>query len=860
MNIFYKITARSLSKNKTRTFVTIIGVILSAALITGVATFITSLQNYLLRAVIADRGEWHVALLLPGSAIEDIVNDDDVKAAFIMQNIGDTLIDVSEPDGVIEFPKRITALSDDVFREVPIRITDGRLPQSYGEMLMPARFREYYHIGQTYSFEIGDMKLMPVDPENPELGFGGWGFYGSTEVRQYTVVGYYDGRFVDSIDLLITRMDNLSNARINYNETYTLLLQLRNPSRAHSFVERYAEFAPHTNSPLLRNYGVFGRDSFMRTYYFMGAILVFVIMVGSVSLINNAFSISVSERSRQFGILSSVGATRKQIISSVLFEGLIVSAIGIPLGVLSGVVGIGITLRFVGGMIISRIVPDLTLSLFVSIPAIMIAVAIALLTVLISAYIPAARAGKVSAIEAIRQVDDIKLKAKEVRGGWLLGKLFGIEGALALKNFKRNKKRYRSTIFSLFISIVIFITAASFGLYLNLGQGGMVEIPKYNITYIVPLSLSDTVEDFERVFYEMKAEDHVVDGVWVLLAGSDFYSPQTVFSQSRLEQMPRAESRPDYIGTINIAFMQDEAFITYLGQLGLPPDEFLGMDATRTVAISNRRNHNVGGRVVWEDSFIDTAEPLDVELLYWRNILDEVPGHGERILITLTDFTEQTPDFINLGSFTANLDIIIPASRGPLIPYLFNTGFSPYFMFESTDPFATCENFHEILTGFGEQTVSIERNLINHTAWGQANSQMVFVINIFTYGFTILMSLIAVANVFNTIHTSIRMRRRELAMLKSIGLSDRGFGKMMNYECLFYGIKALLYGLPVAGLMTYLIYLAMNQGVDLPFVIPELETVFAIVGVFTIVFASMFYSTRCIKRENIIDALRDELT
>jgi putative ABC transport system permease protein len=586
-------------------------------------------------------------------------------------------------------------------------------------------------------------------------------------------------------------------------------------------------------------------------------------MVGSISLIHNSFSISVSERSREFGILSSVGATQKQLAYSVLFEGLIVAFIGIPIGVLCGIAGIGVTLGFVGDIITGQSISDVDIYLFISTPMIVIAIAVALITILISAYIPAIRAAKTSAIDIIRQSSDIKISAKKLRGGSFTGKLFGIEGFLAIKSFKRNRKRYRSTIFSLFISIVIFITAASYGLYLSAGQESMIEIPKYNITYIVPTALSDTVDDFEQIFYEMKAEEHVINAVWVITAGSDFYSPQTIFSQERIENNNRfgiAEGRSENIGQINIAFMQDEAFKKYLGQLGLPEDDFMGLNATRTITISNHRNNNAGGRVIWEDSFADTSRPVDVHLLDWRNILDGVPGYGERYSITLTDFTEQTPDFINLGAFNSNLDIILPASRGPILPYLYDRGLSPYFFFESDDPFATTDYFRDLLVSHGQLISNIERQMINHTALNESNRQFVVIINVFTYGFTILISLIAIANVFNTISTSIRLRRRELAMLKSIGLSDTGFNKMMNYECMFYGIKSLLYGLPVAGLMTYLIYLAVDQGIALPFMLPVPEIIIAITGVFAIVFASMFYSTRRIKNENIIDALKDEVT
>lgn len=274
-------------------------------------------------------------------------------------------------------------------------------------------------------------------------------------------------------DLLLTWMPSLGSTALSPGEVYTVILRLKNPAKSKAFIAKHEGLnAPaHTNNELLRGYGILARDSFMTVAYRMAAVLIVIIMVGSVSLIHNAFAISVSERSRQFGILSSVGATKKQLAGSVLYEGAIIGAIGIPIGVVCGVAGIGITLRLVGGMITRGGATELKLA--VSAPLLILAAVIAFCTILISAYIPAARAAKASAIDAIRQSADVTIKSKDVRGGKLTGRLFGLEGTLALKNFKRNKGRYRSTVFSLFISIVIFISAASFGLYLDLGQQGL---------------------------------------------------------------------------------------------------------------------------------------------------------------------------------------------------------------------------------------------------------------------------------------------------------------------------------------------------------------------------------------------------
>lgn len=380
----------------------------------------------------------------------------------------------------------------------------------------------------------------------------------------------------------------------------------------------------------------------------------------------------------------------------------------------------------------------------------------------------------------------------------------------------------------------------------------------YNVKYMpFPLIIEeDEAFDIEQLFAEMQAEGHVTRGLWVINTGADFADPEGVYSPARL-----ATNGNDGIGSIGVLFMDDAAFADYIGELGLPAGQFTGAGAQRTLAISTRKNpYGPEGKVVWEETFADTSAPIEIGLLDWRNIYDDVPGYGDEYPITITDFTTQPPNFSYAEASFEQLDIILPASRMADFPFLENNGAYVQFLFASDDADATCENFAEILAGMGQSQLDIERYTTNYEAVTRANREIILVVNVFTYGFTVLISLIALANVFNTISTSIRLRRRELAMLKSIGLTEKSFGRMMNYECLSYGLKALVYGLPVSVLVTYFMYSSMNIGVQISFVLPLMEMGVATLGVFAIVFSSMLYSTRRLKKENIIDALRDEAT
>ena len=157
-----------------------------------------------------------------------------------------------------------------------------------------------------------------------------------------------------------------------------------------------------------------------------------------------------------------------------------------------------------------------------------------------------------------------------------------------------------------------------------------------------------------------------------------------------------------------------------------------------------------------------------------------------------------------------------------------------------------------------QEGLTVPYLLLNASEMLEENRSYIFVANMFAYTFIIMISLIAVANVFNTISTNISLRRREFAMLKSVGMTQKGFSRMMNYECLLYGSKALLLGLPVSCGITYLIYRAVTTAYETSFHLPWAAIGIAVLSVFLVVFATMMYSMSKVKKDNPIDALKNE--
>ena len=139
----------------------------------------------------------------------------------------------------------------------------------------------------------------------------------------------------------------------------------------------------------------------------------------------------------------------------------------------------------------------------------------------------------------------------------------------------------------------------------------------------------------------------------------------------------------------------------------------------------------------------------------------------------------------------------------------------------------------------------------------RSRHQMQMIMEVFIYGFIVLITAISIANILNTISTSIALRQREFAMLRSMGMTQKGFNKMINLESVFYGIKSLAYGLPLSLGIMVLLYKQLRGRFEFSFFIPVKGIVIVIIAVFVVVGTAMFYSGAKVKKQNIIDGLKD---
>ncbi len=881
MNIFNKVTLNTLKKNKTRTLVTIIGVILSAAMICAVTTFISSFQAYLLNASLYSVGDWYAkAENITEKDIDTLKNDEEVTQIAAAQNIGYAVIEESRNE---DKPYIYILGTDKVFNDtMPIHLVSGKMPENNGEIILPESLYTNggvaFYVGDTITLEVGtrvsgDSVLNQSNPyiyEEEEII--------DTSLRTYKIVGIYERPSFEPYSApgytAITVPEDLEGA------SYDIYLKIRNAKDIFDFIDKYDMNFVSTNTDVLMCIGVSGYDNFYSVIYGMAAIVIVLIMLGSVALIYNAFAISVSERTKQFGLLSSIGATKKQLKQSVVFEALFVSAIGIPIGVICGIGGIGITLKLLESKFSSIFGSQVAFSLKVSWEAVAAACVIGLATVLLSAWIPSKKATKITAIEAIRLSNDINVGNNKSKSSKLTYKLFGLEGMIAQKYFKRSKKRYRATIISLFISVVLFISTNAYCGYLTDSVTESQDVKNYDIRVSVykvgdePLSENDIKDKFLNV-------NGVEDVQYAKLGNTSFFINEDVASDEYIKYLSEIEVEQNvmfsYSKDIMIYFIDDEEYIEYLEECGLDSSDFMDKEDPKAVFYDNLTyfDYDLGkyfSYTMLKDS-VDSITGLKGKNLegyefYYTNLDNE----GNIVFNYFNDSTgeEETFSFEEAGIAT-EYKIGARVSKVPMgLSSQYQALIYPYSSYavlngeENGDDFIEfyikCDDHKEV---YADVTDILYENGIAHSIFDLAESEentrnLVLVINVFAYGFIVLISLISVANVFNTISTNISLRRREFAMLKSVGMTSRGFNKMMNFECVLYGTRALLFGIPVSVAVTYCIYKVIQEGFSTSFYLPWTAILIAVVSVFTVVFITMVYSMSKIKKDNPIDAMKNE--
>ena len=902
MSIFTKLTQRYLSKNKTRTIVTLIGIIVSMALFTAVIEGAYSGYQFLKNREIAVTGQWQVIMNnVNKEGLEEAKTNKQIEQYENVYTLGWAEV-ANENEGKPYL--LVQSLGDMEHALFPINLVSGRMPEKEDEILLPENFianaKEKYQVGDTITLETGQ-RFIEKEQLSENTPYQEKESLKNTTKHTFTIVGIMERLPFEIEEFSCPGYTCITNGF--HTDNQKLFLTIHSPSKMQEFLMRQTisdSYVPH--SDLLRFYGAFKASGERSVLIGLTTVLVLLIAYGSISLIYNSFSISISERIRQFGIMRSIGASNRQIRRMVLFEAFLLAIIGIVLGIIVGCVGIGVTLAWVQNNFIVNITNKvgLGLRLVISPLPILIAVLICLVTTIVAAYIPAYKAIHKSAIEAIRQSDEIIIKPNEVKTSKLTQKLFGFAGVMATKNFKRNKRKYRSTILSLALSVILFISAASLTQYVSrmlLIQSSNDH--KMNVMYNV---YTDEQEDVAQRFNMIKAIPEIQNIAIMQKIFDEVYIQRNYIASEywTAENQQYLRRIKDAVGVnVELIFVDDDTFQNLCKQNKIDSSSYF--DETRPKGLLY--NHVIqqfireNKAIARDVSVIDTdANNVPMFVREYKEIEGYASLHEPYIkdgkqyyLFYPIEYIEEMKGYENLDLRKAKLypveeiDIDIPLVAGAQIEEnlftlsrntmqliyprsmattLFTNTDTNYIKRLSNPEIGIQTDNHAIVT---QKLEKIKKDngwsadqIYDFDRDRQNNRMFILVINVFSYGFILLIGVISIANVFNTISTNIILRRKEFAMLRSVGMSEKGFQRMLNYECLIYGGRSLAIGLPISFIFSFFIHYVINQMVQVDYFIPYVSVLLAIAMVFVVVFITMLYTTRKIRRNNVIEELRIE--
>lgn len=832
MNILNKLAITNLKLNKKRSIVTTIGIILATALICAASNMFTSAQATLVNATIEQGGYYHIKLTnLKKDDVEKLKVNRDIKALNLITDFGFSRLKESQNPRK-PYLHMYSIYDEETFHNMSYKLKEGRLPKDDKEVVINEWIIENgevpYKIGDKINLNLGT-RMASGEIINSKRQYKKEEELVGNYKKELTIVGIIEkpGRSLESTlepgYTIITSGEKYEETSAyvslkkpyDYKETFTELL-------GKDYNSNHANYKYTMNSELLRWEVLNVSDSVFKMLLSLVIFGVLIICVTSVFCIRNSFAISTTEKIKMYGILSSVGATKKQIKKNVLFEAFVLGAIGIPIGVILGVFVDFVLIKICNILLAPGTIQDGSIVFRASWIAIIVSIIMGIITIYFSAVSSARKASKVNPIESIRGNSEIKIKSKKLRTPKIIDKVFGIGGVIAYKNLKRSRRKYRTTVLSLISSIFIFITMSSFLHY------GFDLTDEYYIKADYNVTVSKLKNDEINLNDVLKLEN-IIDYTMIYEGNDDGMGQINITDKSKVNENFAYDH-----DIISVIALNSDAYKKYVKKLGLNYEKVKNNGVLCDDHGYEERDENGSKKKVLTRYYkYKTGE----------TIKGEYGNDNRKLEVKISKVTDIRPSgyenlYINGGFLFVdvnNFDKIKFSEESILI--------------NSSNP--------------DKLTKDIEKefktlNVSNLEQMAKYQRGTAIVISIFMYGFIGVITLIGLTNIFNTITANMNLRKKEFATLKSIGMTKKEFNKMINLETMFYSLKSLAFGIILGIIGSYMVYGMFATGFDSGFEIPYKAIILSIIFVFVIIFGIMKYSIKNIDKQNIIETIRNE--
>lgn len=856
MKIINKLTWRHLWANKKRTVITLFGIIISVAMVTAVFTSVESLMNTMGEITASYDGAWHAQYNeLKSKDVQTLAKQKNVKAIGLSMDLGE--ISSKADSDSSKSRTDVLACNQNLFTIYSMKPATGRLPVTARELLVTKSFITRNDL----KWKVGDTVTLPfttysADPQvEPETAQRTYTICGILE-NDNQLTGFYSAfcGLDDTVtDAMGTYIAQVQFAPLGSNTPTDIKAAAKALYGAEAVkANDGTRFSTHTD--YLMYSGVQMNSEITRALYGFMAIILLIIVFASVFMIYDSFAASYQQRARYLGMLASVGATRVQKRGSVYFEGFILGCIGIPIGILCGIGGIAVTLRALSDGFMKTVMvatgDSVRLHAIVNWKILVGSMLISALTIFISAWIPAHRASKVTPIEALRQTNTVKVKkAKKLKTSRLRQKLFGFEDVLAVKNYKRNAKRSRTVVFALAVSVILFLSTANFTGMLTNALDNEYDGMSFDVYESVnssdgPLSV-DLVEKLNKEVSRMPGIEsmRVCADNEMMVDGLD----KQLTAEAKKANMDRS---------VYVLGVDNDTFAALAKEAGIDPSVCQD-DKIPTGILINRV------QVATEKKQSLVLNPLQGSLV-GQTFTGSMVGYDSEGNELYAKYTakvaaQMNKEASNLGSF------MHPTLVVPMHSYLvhFPSVLAEDNIVSYARYYITAQDHDRVYTQVSDllsDTKGISHTGYDAAAQAETMRALRIVVMTFGYGFITLITLISVMNIINTISSGMEERRREFAMIKSVGMTPRSFKKSIYLENIRYGVMALVWGLPVSFGLDFLMYKILGSSFDYGYTFRWYYYLAAALAVFAVIAIALLYAVDKIKKDNIIETLkRDDI-
>ena len=885
MSITKKLALRHLKQNKTRSVLTVLGITISVVMLTVIFTCATSFAHYYGERAINTNGNWHFFVktdyesakkyLLSDSSLKDIGFEKDLSSEEQSYKIYSDKANYLRTGTIYQGDAQY--IKDTVTCKY-----DGALPKSDNEIMVEQSLIKNNGLELKIGDEIkiavgsrlkGDFVILPV--------MGDYQFgerFEKEKDETFKVVGILHNNEPTERGAIIRGMSDLKSKNlVAYGKIKKITpfsyIKINGIYDKFGFTKKKRAFNVGENTGFLNSRLAFSIDKNdlpqVLKLTAIGIVVFAVIFVSSFAMIYNSFALSVGEQIKYLGMLSSVGATRKQKKKTLYFEGAILGGIGIILGIVLGLLTTFISQSAMNAKIMTIMEgynDNIKYSTHISLWVLCLIVILAALTVFVSIISPVQKAARITAIDAIRKTDEIKRKGK-IRTPFIITKLFGFEGDIAFKNLRRNGRKSRTIIACICICAVLFLSCNYFCEIFKEASNLDYELP-YQLTFQYS---AESKAQLEKARNYLKTNKRVkrfysIWEAWYSILRGDI----NPYDNSRLYDMSfQNESifvdKYKFIATQDITYtahlLDDEDFNALCKKNGIDYKKYYSPDkdgSIKTIVINgiDRNdepifNNNLLGKTIG-------CYDIDSEKTERENKLDENGNQVYFYYKTGCTSIYKFCDFIKYDKDNpiCNLDSSGVAFYAPKCVYdKYSDDDSFYFDYgiETDEPYKVEKELKDYLS-----ENEAEGDVYNNYNWMMKEKSIISAVQFLSYAFILLITLITVFNIINTMTAQIAGRKKELAMLKSVGMTPKEFKKTLIFESMFYGLFGLLFGVPLSLVITRVVGYIISKDNPIPFSVNIWLYLIACVAVFVIIGLTMIYSLKLIKNNSIIDSLKDD--